>query len=54
MSQATFTASAVYNIVGCGAKWFTQPLRRVDHACIYLMIAVRTICPTKLTMARDG
>ena len=43
LSQATFTASAVYNIVGCGAKWFTQPLRRVDHACIYLMIAVRTI-----------
>lgn len=41
MLQATFTASAVYNIVGCGAKWFTQPLRRVDHACIYLMIAVR-------------
>lgn len=38
-AQATFTASAIYNIIGCGIKRFTAPLRRVDHACIYLMIA---------------
>ncbi len=35
------TASAIYNIVGCGLKRGTQVLRRVDHACIYVMIAVR-------------
>ena len=34
-------ASAAYNVIGCGLKIATQQLRRVDHGCIYLMIAVR-------------
>jgi len=33
------TASAVYNVVGCGLKRHTQLLRRIDHGCIYTMIA---------------
>lgn len=39
--QAMLTASAAYNIIGCGVKRHTAALRRVDHGCIYLMIAVR-------------
>ena len=35
------TASAIYNIFGCGLKFYTQVLRRIDHACIYFMISVR-------------
>ena len=31
--------SALYNIVGCGLKRHTALLRRIDHACIYVMIA---------------
>jgi predicted membrane channel-forming protein YqfA (hemolysin III family) len=34
-------ASALYNIVGCGIKRHTALLRRIDHAFIYVMIAVR-------------
>jgi hypothetical protein len=35
------SASACYNILGCAFKLNTQVLRRIDHGCIYIMIAVR-------------
>jgi hypothetical protein len=35
------TASGFYNVIGCGFKFHTALLRRIDHGCIYLMIAVR-------------
>jgi len=40
-AQMMLTASAIYNIFGCGLKFHTQVLRRIDHACIYFMISVR-------------
>lgn len=41
--QLMLTASAVYNVVGCGMKRSTQVLRRIDHGCIYTMISVRAL-----------
>ena len=40
--QSMLIASALYNIVGCGIKRHTALLRRIDHAFIYVMIAVRS------------
>lgn len=40
-AQAMLSASACYNILGCAFKLNTQVLRRIDHGCIYIMIAVR-------------
>ena len=37
--QLMLTASAIYNVIGCGLKHHTQFLRRIDHGCIYVMIA---------------
>lgn len=39
LSQLMLTASAIYNVIGCGMKHHTQFLRRIDHGCIYVMIA---------------
>lgn len=36
---ASLLASAVYNVLGCGLRMCSGPLRRLDHAAIYAHIA---------------